>query len=73
MVDSDYLVDPDFLARCAPLFADPALSFVQTPQDYRDWEQAPYFRRLYHSYYFFDVSQRSRSESTPPSSAAPWA
>jgi cellulose synthase/poly-beta-1,6-N-acetylglucosamine synthase-like glycosyltransferase len=63
IVDADYLVAPDFLAACAPLFADPTVSFVQTPQDYRDWQHAPYFRRLYHSYaYFFDVSQRSRNE-----------
>lgn len=63
IVDADYVVDPDFLARCAPLFADPDVAFVQTPQDYRDWEVAPYFRRLYRSYaYFFDVSQRSRAE-----------
>lgn len=63
VVDADYLVEPDFLARTAPLFADPEVAFVQTPQDYRDWESAPYFRRLYHSYgYFFDVSQRSRNE-----------
>lgn len=63
IVDADYLVDPDFLARCAPLFADPEVAFVQTPQDYRDWDVAPYFRRLYRSYaYFFDVSQRSRAE-----------
>lgn len=63
IVDADYLVDPDFLARCAPLFADPDVAFVQTPQDYRDWDVAPYFRRLYRSYaYFFDVSQRSRAE-----------
>jgi len=63
IVDADYLVRPDFLERCAPLFADPDVAFVQTPQDYRDWEMAPYFRRLYYSYgYFFDVSQRSRNE-----------
>ncbi|WP_278259131.1 glycosyltransferase [Nocardioides convexus] len=63
IVDADYVVDPDFLARCAPLFADPEVAFVQTPQDYRDWDVAPYFRRLYRSYaYFFDVSQRSRAE-----------
>ncbi|MDO7869099.1 glycosyltransferase family 2 protein [Nocardioides jiangxiensis] len=63
IVDADYLVRPDFLARCAPLLADPTVSFVQTPQDYRDWEEAGYFRRLYYSYgYFFDVSQRSRNE-----------
>ena len=36
---------------------------MQTPQDYRDWEDDRYFRRLYHSYgYFFQVSQRSRNE-----------
>jgi cellulose synthase/poly-beta-1,6-N-acetylglucosamine synthase-like glycosyltransferase len=63
IVDADYLVEPDFLARCAPLFADAEVAFVQTPQDYREWDAAPYFRRLYYSYgYFFDVSQRSRNE-----------
>ncbi len=63
IVDADYLVEPDFLARCAALFDDDRVGFVQTPQDYRDWEQSAYFRRLYHSYnYFFEVSQRSRNE-----------
>lgn len=63
IIDADYLVRPDFLARCAPLFADEGVGFVQTPQDYRDWQQSSYFRRLYHSYdYFFEVSQRSRNE-----------
>jgi cellulose synthase/poly-beta-1,6-N-acetylglucosamine synthase-like glycosyltransferase len=63
VVDADYQVDPDFLSRCVPLFDDEDLAFVQTPQDYRDWEVDPYFRRLYRSYsYFFDVSQRSRNE-----------
>ncbi|THI94060.1 glycosyltransferase, partial [Nocardioides sp.] len=63
IVDADYIVEPDFLARCAPLFTDPDVAFVQTPQDYRDWDVSAYFRRLYRSYsYFFDVSQRSRAE-----------
>jgi len=63
IVDADYNVDPEFLKDCAPLFADPDVSFVQTPQDYQDWDKDPYFRRLYLSYgYFFDVSQRSRNE-----------
>jgi cellulose synthase/poly-beta-1,6-N-acetylglucosamine synthase-like glycosyltransferase len=63
IVDADYVVEPDFLSHCAPLFSDPEVAFVQTPQDYREWEAAPYFRRLYYSYgYFFDVSQRSRNE-----------
>jgi cellulose synthase/poly-beta-1,6-N-acetylglucosamine synthase-like glycosyltransferase len=63
IVDSDYQIDPDFLSRCAPLFADQALGFVQSPQDYRDWEFATFHRRLYYSYkYFFSVSQPSRNE-----------
>jgi glycosyltransferase involved in cell wall biosynthesis len=63
VVDSDYQLQPGFLGRCAPLFADPAVGFVQAPQDYRDWRQTPYYRRLYYSYrYFFAVSQPSRNE-----------
>jgi len=39
------------------------VGFIQSPQDYRDWETARYYRRLYYSYkYFFAVSQPSRNE-----------
>ena len=73
VVDSDYQLDPDFLRRCAPLFADEGVGFIQAPQDYRDWEQAPYFRRLHYSY---KSSSRSRSRpatsTTAPSSPARW-
>jgi cellulose synthase/poly-beta-1,6-N-acetylglucosamine synthase-like glycosyltransferase len=63
VIDADYQLSPDFLSACAPLFADPAVGFIQAPQDYRDWEQAPFYRRLYYSYkYFFAVSQPSRNE-----------
>ena len=63
VVDSDYQMDADFLRRCAPLFAEPSVGFIQAPQDYRDWQQAPFYRRLYFSYkYFFAVSQPSRNE-----------
>jgi hypothetical protein len=63
VIDADYQLEPDFLRRCAPLFADPTVGFIQAPQDYRDWAQAPFFRRLYYSYkYFFAVSQPSRNE-----------
>ena len=63
VIDADYQLDPDFLRACAPLFADPGLGFIQAPQDYREWEGAPFFRRLYYSYkYFFAVSQPSRNE-----------
>lgn len=63
VVDSDYQLEPDFLTRCAPLFADPQVGFIQSPQDYRDWDGAAFYRRLYYSYqYFFSVSQPSRNE-----------
>ena len=63
VVDSDYQIDPGFLRRCAPLFADPTVGFIQAPQDYRDWSHTPYYRRLYYSYkYFFAISQPSRNE-----------
>ena len=63
VVDSDYQVEPGWLRDCVPLFADPWIGFVQAPQDYRGWQYARYYRRLYYSYeYFFAVSQPSRNE-----------
>src|SRR5580704_3576868 len=63
VVDSDYQLDRGFLRRCAPLLLESWLGFTQAPQDYRGWERAPYYRRLYYSYkYFFAVSQPSRNE-----------
>ncbi|HXW44546.1 MAG TPA: glycosyltransferase [Streptosporangiaceae bacterium] len=63
VVDSDYQLEPGFLRRCAPLFADPWVGFTQAPQDYRGWERSRYYRRLFYSYsYFFAVSQPSRNE-----------
>jgi cellulose synthase/poly-beta-1,6-N-acetylglucosamine synthase-like glycosyltransferase len=63
VIDSDYQIEPQFLLRCEPLFADERVGFIQSPQDYRDWEGAPFYRRLYYSYkYFFAVSQPSRNE-----------
>ena len=63
VVDSDYQIEPGFLRRCAPAFAEPWVGFVQSPQDYRGWQHASYYKRLYYSYkYFFAVSQPSRNE-----------
>jgi cellulose synthase/poly-beta-1,6-N-acetylglucosamine synthase-like glycosyltransferase len=63
VVDSDYQLEPGFLRRCAPLFADSWVGFTQAPQDYRGWEWSRYYRRLFYSYsYFFAVSQPSRNE-----------
>src|SRR5262245_4492169 len=63
VVDSDYQIDPAFLRRCVPMFADPRVGFIQAPQDYRGWHASSYLRRLYYSYkYFFAISQPSRNE-----------
>src|SRR6266567_519938 len=63
VVDSDYQIEPGFLRRCTPPFAEPWVGFVQSPQDYRGWQTARYYKRLYYSYkYFFAVSQPSRNE-----------
>jgi cellulose synthase/poly-beta-1,6-N-acetylglucosamine synthase-like glycosyltransferase len=63
VVDSDYQIEPGFLRGCVPAFAEPWVGFIQCPQDYRGWQSAPYYRRLYYSYkYFFAISQPSRNE-----------
>src|SRR5258708_3193180 len=65
VVDADYLVEPEYLHDLVSYFADDAVAFVQTPQDYRDYgpESTFYQRACYHAYrYFFDVSMPSRNE-----------
>jgi hypothetical protein len=63
VVDADYQVDADWLRETVGAFDDPQVAFVQSPQDYRDWEGSGYLRRLYFSHdYVFSVSQPSRDE-----------
>ena len=62
IVDSDYLVDPDFLASTVPFFQDPSVAFVQTPQEYRNWESSAFYRACHTGFaYFFKVGMMSRS------------
>ncbi|TMD40885.1 MAG: glycosyltransferase [Chloroflexi bacterium] len=62
VVDSDYVVQPDWLRSMVGHFADPKVAFVQTPQNYRDWEDDQYLRGLYYSYrYFFEITMPSRA------------
>jgi hypothetical protein len=64
-VDADYLVASDYLSDLVPYFEQPAVAFVQTPQDYRDYQPDSTFyqRACYHAYrYFFDLSMPSRNE-----------
>ena len=63
VVDSDYLVDQRWLDDTVGYFADPGLAFVQTPQDYREYEGNRYLTACYDAYrYFFASAMRSRNE-----------
>jgi cellulose synthase/poly-beta-1,6-N-acetylglucosamine synthase-like glycosyltransferase len=62
VVDSDYVVKPDWLRSVIGHFADPKVAFVQTPQNYRDWTDDQYLRGLYYSYrYFFEITMPARA------------
>jgi cellulose synthase/poly-beta-1,6-N-acetylglucosamine synthase-like glycosyltransferase len=62
IVDADYTVDPSFLQATVPLFVDPSIAWVQTPQSYRN-ESESAFTRLYSlaDAYFYHVIQRVRA------------
>src|SRR5688572_26509517 len=63
VIDADYLVQPDYLRRIVPYFEDPKLAFVQTPQDYREYQENAFFRAAYDGYkYFFALSMPCRNE-----------
>jgi hypothetical protein len=50
LVDADYLSRPDFLSRLVPYFADPRIGYIQTPHDYRDYEDSAYLDGCYWEY-----------------------
>ena len=62
VVDSDYVVKPDWIRSVVGHFADPKVAFVQTPQNYRDWMDDQFLRGLYFSYeYFFEITMPCRA------------
>jgi cellulose synthase/poly-beta-1,6-N-acetylglucosamine synthase-like glycosyltransferase len=50
VVDADYYSTPDFLDRLVPFFANREVGYVQTPHDYRDFENSPYLSACYAEY-----------------------
>jgi exo-beta-1,3-glucanase (GH17 family)/cellulose synthase/poly-beta-1,6-N-acetylglucosamine synthase-like glycosyltransferase len=62
-IDSDYLVEPDWLRCMVPQFANPRVGFVQSPQDYRD-NDGSFFKRLMFWEYagFFHLGMVTRNE-----------
>jgi cellulose synthase/poly-beta-1,6-N-acetylglucosamine synthase-like glycosyltransferase len=63
VLDSDYIVDADWLRCMVPQFADPRVGFVQSPQDYRD-NDGSFFKRLMFWEYagFFQLGMVNRNE-----------
>jgi glycosyltransferase involved in cell wall biosynthesis len=63
VIDADYLVDREYLGSIVGYFSDPSIAFVQTPQDYRDYEGSTYLTACYDAYrYFFTTAMPSRNE-----------
>lgn len=50
VIDADYHSRPDFLRRLVPFFADPAIGYIQTPHDYRDYEDSAFLTACYWEY-----------------------
>jgi exo-beta-1,3-glucanase (GH17 family)/cellulose synthase/poly-beta-1,6-N-acetylglucosamine synthase-like glycosyltransferase len=62
-LDSDYIVEPDWLRCMVPQFANPQVAIVQSPQDYRD-NDGSFFKRLMFWEYagFFQLGMVTRNE-----------
>ncbi len=53
VVDSDYHANSDFLKALVGHFDDMKIGFVQTPHDYRGWQNNPYLTMCYWEYKIF--------------------
>jgi exo-beta-1,3-glucanase (GH17 family)/cellulose synthase/poly-beta-1,6-N-acetylglucosamine synthase-like glycosyltransferase len=63
VLDSDYIVDPDWLRCMVPAFADPVVGFTQSPQDYRDNDGSIFKRMMFWEYAgFFQIGMVNRNE-----------
>lgn len=63
VIDSDYIVSPDWLKSMVPHFGKEDVGFVQSPQNYHDWRDSP-FKRLCQWEYagFFHIGMVQRNE-----------
>jgi exo-beta-1,3-glucanase (GH17 family)/cellulose synthase/poly-beta-1,6-N-acetylglucosamine synthase-like glycosyltransferase len=63
VIDSDYLVEPDWLRCMVPAFDNPAVGFTQSPQDYRDNDGSLFKRMMFWEYAgFFHAGMVTRNE-----------
>jgi exo-beta-1,3-glucanase (GH17 family)/cellulose synthase/poly-beta-1,6-N-acetylglucosamine synthase-like glycosyltransferase len=63
VIDSDYMVEPNWLRDLAPSFGNSAMAIVQAPQDYRDGQDSA-FKAMCHAEYrgFFEIGMVTRNE-----------
>lgn len=63
VIDSDYIVSPDWLKCMVPYFENDRVAFVQSPQDYRDEQQNAFKSICYWEYAgFFNIGMVQRNE-----------
>ncbi len=63
VIDSDYVVSPNWLRATIPYFEKQEVAFVQAPQDYRDIDDNHFKRMCYWEYAgFFHIGMVQRNE-----------
>ncbi len=63
VIDSDYIVSPNWLYDLAPQFSDPNVAIVQAPQDYSDGNMNAFKAMCYSEYAgFFYIGMMTRNE-----------
>ncbi|MGZ8158763.1 MAG: glycosyltransferase [Methylobacter sp.] len=63
VIDSDYILSPDWLKAMVPYFDNENVGFVQSPQDYRDRHQSSFKSFCYWEYAgFFNIGMVQRNE-----------
>ncbi|MEJ5977350.1 glycosyltransferase family 2 protein [Novosphingobium sp. PS1R-30] len=50
VIDADYHSRPDFLSRLVPFFAGPRIGYIQTPHDYRGYEDSDFLTACHWEY-----------------------
>ncbi|MGZ5050609.1 MAG: glycosyltransferase family 2 protein [Methylobacter sp.] len=63
IIDSDYILSPDWLKCMVPYFDNENVGFIQSPQDYRDRDQSMFKNFCYWEYAgFFNIGMVQRNE-----------
>lgn len=63
VIDSDYVLSPDWLKCMVPYFDNENVGFIQSPQDYRDRSQSTFKNICYWEYAgFFNIGMVQRNE-----------